>query len=130
MVYSVNKFCHYLLGNQFVFHVDHQALLCLINKPNLVGKLARWILLLQEFDFTIQHTPGSQHAIADFLSRINSGEPANGGVPDQLLDADLFAVEEEVIVLDWYDEMMGFLTHGTFSILHVERSPKTSGSPE
>ena len=31
MVYLVNKFRHYLLANHFVFYVDHQALLYLIN---------------------------------------------------------------------------------------------------
>jgi hypothetical protein len=28
MVYALHKFKHYLLGNQFVFYVDHMALLC------------------------------------------------------------------------------------------------------
>ena len=32
------------------------------------------MLLLQEFDFTIQHRPGAQHAVADFLSRLDNGE--------------------------------------------------------
>ena len=55
MIYSINKFHHYLLGKKFTFHVDHAALLYLIPKPSLTGKLARWMLLLQEFDFDIQH---------------------------------------------------------------------------
>lgn len=110
MIYYVNKFCHYLLGNKFVFHVDHQALVYLVNKPNLVGKLVRWMMLLQEFDFTIL---GSEHTIVDFLSRIDSGEPADE-VPEQFSDADLFTIEEAA--LDWYDEIMGFLTTRTFPI--------------
>jgi hypothetical protein len=35
MVYALHKFCHYLLGNKFIFYVDHMALLCLIKKPQL-----------------------------------------------------------------------------------------------
>ena len=78
MVYALNKFQHYLLGNRVFFHVDHQALLYLIQKPNLHGRLARWMLLLQEFDFVIIHTPGKEHAVvADFLSQIETGELAN-----------------------------------------------------
>ena len=46
LIYSVTKFRHYLLGNKFVFHVDHQALLYIVNKPNLTWKLARWMLIL------------------------------------------------------------------------------------
>ena len=75
MVYALNKFRHYLLGNRVFFHVDHQALLYLIQKPNLHGRLARWMLLLQEFDFVIIHTPGKEHAVANFFSRIETGEP-------------------------------------------------------
>ena len=33
MVYAVNKFRHYLLGNKFIFYVDHLALQDLVNKP-------------------------------------------------------------------------------------------------
>jgi hypothetical protein len=33
MVYALHKFKHYLLGNKFVFYVDHMALLYLIKKP-------------------------------------------------------------------------------------------------
>jgi hypothetical protein len=30
MVFALHKFKHYLLGNKFVFYVDHMAL---VNKP-------------------------------------------------------------------------------------------------
>jgi hypothetical protein len=33
MVFSLHKFKHYLLGNKFVFYVDHMALVYLVNKP-------------------------------------------------------------------------------------------------
>ena len=71
MAYSINKFRHHLLGKKFTFHVDHSTLLYLLSKQELTTKLARWILLLQEFEFDILHWPGVQHAIADYLSRWN-----------------------------------------------------------
>ena len=40
MIYSINKFRHYLLGQKFTFHVDHSALLYLVNKQALTGHLA------------------------------------------------------------------------------------------
>ena len=79
MIYSINKFHHYLLGKKFTFHVDHAALLYLIPKPSLTGKLARWMLLLQEFDFDIQHRLGTHHAIVDYLNRIENGDDAREG---------------------------------------------------
>ena len=32
MIYSINKFKHYLLGKKFTFHVDHATLLYLVSK--------------------------------------------------------------------------------------------------
>jgi hypothetical protein len=32
MVFALHKFKHYLLGNKFVFYVDHMALVYLVNK--------------------------------------------------------------------------------------------------
>ena len=46
MIFAVQKFRHYLLGYPFTFYVDHDALKYLINKPDLSGRLARWVLLL------------------------------------------------------------------------------------
>jgi hypothetical protein len=46
MIYVVKKFKHYLLGNNFIFFMDHQALLYLVNKPIVIGRIARWLLLL------------------------------------------------------------------------------------
>ena len=76
MIYSINKFRHYLLGKKFTFHVDHAALLYLVSKQSLTDKLARWMLLLQEFEFNIHHRSGTQHAVADYLSRLENGVDA------------------------------------------------------
>ena len=59
MIFALDKLRHYLLGNKVVFHVDPQALVFLVKKPKLEGRLARWMLLLQEFDYTVVHTPGN-----------------------------------------------------------------------
>ena len=46
VVYAYKKFRHYLLGYRIVFHTDHDSLKYLVNKPDLSGRIARWILLL------------------------------------------------------------------------------------
>lgn len=75
MVYAVKKFRHYLLGNKFVFYVDHMALLYLVNKPQVFGRIARWLLLFLEFDFTVVYEAGMQKDIADALSCNRNDEP-------------------------------------------------------
>ena len=92
MVYNINKFRHYLLGHKFTFHVDHSALLYLVNKQALTGRLASWMLLLQEFDFQIHHQPGVQHVVDDYLICLESREPAESTYHD-LPDAGLFSLE-------------------------------------
>jgi hypothetical protein len=37
MIFSIKKLCHYLLGNNFTFFVDHQALINLVNKKFITG---------------------------------------------------------------------------------------------
>src|SRR5450631_3212137 len=91
MINWVQKFRHYFLANHFIFYVDHRALLYLINRPVVSGRIARWMLLLQEYDFEAIYKPGRSHVMADHLSRIESGEDPSG-VQDQFPDASLFMV--------------------------------------
>jgi hypothetical protein len=51
MVFSMHKFRHYLLGNKFVFYVDHMTFVYLVNKPQVLGIIVRWFLLFLEYDF-------------------------------------------------------------------------------
>jgi hypothetical protein len=53
MIYVVKKFKHYLLRNGFIFFVDHQALLYLVNKPKIIGWITKWLLLLQKLGLSI-----------------------------------------------------------------------------
>lgn len=112
IIYVVANFRHYLLGNKCVLHMDHEALVYIVNKASLVGKMARWMLILQEFDFVIQHTPGNQNAISDFLSRLEEECPEQG-VLDDLSDVALFSLTNEQ-ENDWYEEMRNFIMDYTF----------------
>jgi len=48
MIYVVKKFCHYLLGNTFIFFVGHQTFWHVVNKPIVISWIAKWLVLLQE----------------------------------------------------------------------------------
>jgi hypothetical protein len=41
--------------SNFVIHGQHSTLVYLVSKASLIGKLARWTLLLQEYEFNIVH---------------------------------------------------------------------------
>ena len=70
VVYAVRKFRHYIEGSTFLLVTDHNALLWLFRQPILRGKLARWALDLQQFDFTIEHRAGRAHIVPDAVSRL------------------------------------------------------------
>ena len=55
-------------NQQVVPEPEKLALLYFVSKQTLTGKLAQWMLLLQEFDFDIQHQTCTQHVVVDYLS--------------------------------------------------------------
>ena len=53
---------------------DHSTLKYLVNDSVLGGKICRWMLLLQEYDFEIIVKLGRLNAGRDHLSRLELGE--------------------------------------------------------
>ena len=51
---ACEHFKHYLLGSNFLLRVDHHSLLWLKNFKDPSSKIARWVLRLAEFDYTMQ----------------------------------------------------------------------------
>lgn len=92
MVFALQNFSHYLLPTPFTFYTDHQALKYLVNKPLHHGRICRWLLLFQEFEFEVVILPGKANVGPDHLSRIESGEDPTG-IDDDLPDAHLFRLE-------------------------------------
>lgn len=69
VVFSVEKFRPYVEGVPFTVITDHYSLKWLHNLKNPSGRLVRWALRLQGYDFTIVHRKGAMHAVPDALSR-------------------------------------------------------------
>ena len=69
LVWALKKFKQYLLGRQFVCQTDHKPLLALVKSSPANGRHARYLLTLEEFDFTLNYIPGKKNVAADFLSR-------------------------------------------------------------
>ena len=106
MVFSLKKFRHYLICNPIVFFVDHMTIKYLVNKAELSGRLARWVLLLEEFDYTVEYKPGRLHLHANHLSRLLE-EIGTNPIDDRFIDDNLFLVTSS---LDWYAGVVEFLT--------------------
>ena len=70
VIYSVQQFRPYLYGVKFKLVTDHSALRWLFDKKHAEGRIARWQLLLSDYDFDIQHRKGTQHGNADAMSRL------------------------------------------------------------
>lgn len=69
VIYAVEKLRHYLEGTHFTVITDHASLIWLNRLKDPTGRLARWALRLQPFDFTIVHRKGKENVVPDFLSR-------------------------------------------------------------
>lgn len=69
VVFFLKQFRQYLLGRRFVVRTDHAALRWLRRTPEPIGQQSRWLEVLEEFNFTVEHRPGKKHTNADALSR-------------------------------------------------------------
>lgn len=69
VVTFVKQFRHYLYGRPFLLRTDHSSLIWLKNFKEPEGLPARWISLLETYDFKIENRKGSLHGNADGLSR-------------------------------------------------------------
>ena len=70
LVWAVNYFRQYLLGNKFELISDHRPLVYLRNIKNPTPKIARWLLQLEEYNFTVIYKKGNLNTNADVMSRL------------------------------------------------------------
>lgn len=76
VVCALRKFRVFLLGKDFKIITDCSALRSTFQKRDLIPRIARWWLALQEFDCTVEYRAGGKMAHADALSRnpVTDGE--------------------------------------------------------
>ena len=65
----VLKFRPFIELHEFTIITDHASLKWLMSQKELSGRLARWSLKLQAYDFKNQHRKGAEHLVPDALSR-------------------------------------------------------------
>ncbi|MGL6195104.1 MAG: reverse transcriptase domain-containing protein, partial [Thermoguttaceae bacterium] len=99
--YALKTWKCYLLSLPFIVYTDNRALQYIKEKKDLSGRLTRFLLRLEEFDFTICHKPGRENLAADALSRnaINTIFKTEKGDYDlNLNDPDTQRKKKEIIL--------------------------------
>ncbi len=69
-VFAIKNFRHYLQGRpDFEVITDHHALKWLLSLKQPKGRLARWMMEIQNFSFKVENAPGNQLVVPESLSR-------------------------------------------------------------
>jgi hypothetical protein len=87
IIYACKKLRHYLLGYDVVFHTDHDAIKHLVNEEDLSKRIARSVMLLQEFQYR-----RIENKNVDSLSRLEEDKVIQSIKSDNL-NENLFSVQ-------------------------------------
>ena len=77
-----------------------------MKKPVVIGRLARWLLLLQEFDITIVDKQGKSNVVVDYLSRLHITDEDSTPAKDTFPDEHLFHITTHT---PWYADIANYL---------------------
>ena len=69
VVFALKKWRHYLYGVTFEVFTDHKSLKYLFSQKELNLRQRRWVEFLQDYDCSVNYTPGKANVVADALSR-------------------------------------------------------------
>ena len=105
VIYTINKFQHYITSYPTFVHTNHTAIIYLMNKPITNARVTRWLLLIQEFDITIVDKPRKEIVVADFLSRLVNNSD-NSPIEDSFPNEHLFVVST---YSPWYADIANYL---------------------
>ena len=83
-VSAIKEFYPYLYGFSFKLVTDHNPLTSLKGLKDVGGRLARWLMYLQQFNFQVEYRSGKTHNNADALSRRPATEPIISVIQQQL----------------------------------------------
>lgn len=91
----------------FTIITDHASLKWLMTLKDLNGRLARWSLQLQIYDFQIEHKKGSENIVADMLSRVPQQ------FVEEIKECDLLDFETNEFESDEYVELVKEITENS-----------------
>ena len=87
-VATIKEFYPYLYAFHFKLVTDHNPLKSLKGLKDIGGRLSRWMIFLQQFNFQFEYKPGKSHGNADAMSRRPSNENVVATVHQLEMDSD------------------------------------------
>lgn len=69
LIWGIQKFRQYLYGRSFSCRTDHKPLTSIIKASPMNTRHARYLMTLEEYDFSLEYVPGSANVVPDVLSR-------------------------------------------------------------
>ena len=87
LIKAVKKFDHYIRAAPFTVRLltDHQSLQFMKNQKGLAGRMARWAMILSEYDAEVLYLKGTSNTVADSLSRLINTDPEDFDRTESLL---------------------------------------------
>ncbi|KZR96980.1 Uncharacterized protein APZ42_008379, partial [Daphnia magna] len=105
LVWAVQKFRMFIWGLKIKVVTDHHSLCWLLKKNDLVGRLARWSLQLQDLDIEIVYRSGRLHLDADGLSRAPIDPPTElEDMPVLVVHSSNWCENEDIILAQHQSE--------------------------
>lgn len=128
---SIEKFRCYVEGVKFTVISDHSSLQWLQNMKNPSPRLARWLLRLSQYDFTIIHRKGTDIPNVDALSRSGVDSTQISILNTSTLNPDKWYKDMVSNVRNNPDLFPAFRVENAILYKHVFQSEKfTDTSPE
>ncbi|CAI4220538.1 unnamed protein product, partial [Auanema sp. JU1783] len=82
LIFALTQFRTYVLGTHTTCITDHRPLTSLLTRRDLFGRLAKFQLVIQEYDIEIRYREGRLNDVCDALSRY-IGQEANDPKPER-----------------------------------------------
>lgn len=111
IVYCLKKARPLIYGREVIVKTDHRPLTWLMKTSHTEsnGRLARWLVVIQDFNLKIEYLPGKLNNIADFLSRpfqqdvrtisaiyVNANIDRKAIIKHQKKDPDLYNIRQAI----------------------------------
>lgn len=95
-ILAIERFRCFVEGTRFTVYTDHASLLWLKNIKDPTGRLSRWALKLQAYDFELKHRKGRYNVVPDAMSRVYEAMMINFATIENTSDEEYVELREEI----------------------------------